>query len=245
MKRLLALMLSTVLVAGSLCGCGDEAEEETREQKQKTTVEEERAEPSEKNQETEQDEKDNDAQKNDAGFLTYEELSDEEHLWVDIDHYMAVNMPASCESYSNGVSTRRYTGFEYYYIAACATEMMPDADLEEAFLTFLNREDSEGFRGILKSISSATYDEIAPEMETVILDSGREAIKFSGIVHKDDYGSLYDCPIYGYGIMCGDVPVITCYLIADPDDFANEEVTEEELVQYVDKMANTPRLEAW
>lgn len=240
MKKVPALIFSIMLVVSSLCGCGGETADAPDDQKQTASSTEEQAEVSEESQETSEE-----AGNSGADFLTYEDLPEEEHLRVNNDYYIAVNLPTACESYGHGVSTRRYTGFEYYYIAACADEMMPGADLEEAFLEFLNDDDVGGFRRTLKSVDKATYDEMTPEMETVTLENGREAIKFSAVVHKDDYGTLYDCPIYGYGTMCGDAPVIVCYMIADPDDFAQEEVTEEEMVHFVDEMANTVRLGEW
>lgn len=240
MKRLFVLALSMMLVAGSLCGCGGSAEDTSEVTKQSSSSAEKQAEMPEKSQETNKE-----SESHDVTFLTYDDLPKEQRIMVNTDCCVTVNMPTAYESHSNSICTKSYTGFEYYYIAACATELKPGADLEEAFLEFWNLDKVGGFHAALRAIDKATYELVTPEMETVTLDNGMEAIRFSAVQPKDDYGTLYECPMYGYGVMCGDVPAIVCYMIADPAGFEGEEATEDELVHFVDEMANTLRLEEW
>lgn len=234
------LVLTTLLVTGSLCGCGDNSEEVSEVTKQSSSSEEKSAAASAQSQS-----EDKETENHDVTFLTYDDLPKEERIMVNNDYCVTVNMPTAYESYSNCISTKSYTGLSYYYIAACATELNPGADLEEAFLEFWNLDEDGGFHSALRAVDKASYELVAPKMETVTLDNGMEAIRFSVVQPKDDYGTLYECPMYGYGVMCGDVPAIVCYMIADPADFEGEEATEEELVHFVDEMANTLRLEEW
>lgn len=237
MKKLSVLLLLSMFTVGSLCGCGSESADTSDAASPDTPSQEIKTDDSAESQDAD------DAESSGAEFLTYDDLPEEETMWVDTDHCMVVNMPTSCESYGSGISTYRYTSFDYYYVVVCGTEAMPDADLEEAFLDLLNRDDSEGYHAVLNMISHAEYDEMTPEMEYVTLDTGANAIRFSGTQHKDDYGTPYDCVVYGYATMCEDIPVIVSYLIEEED--LVDEATQTEMGRFVDEIINTVRLREW
>lgn len=237
MKKLPVLLLLGMFAAGSLCGCGSESSDTSDAAGSDTPSQEVQTDDSAESQ-------DADNEKSIAAeYLTYDDLPDEETMWVDTDHCMVVNMPTACESYGSGISSYRYTSFDYYYVVACGTEAMPDADLEETFLEFLNRETDDGYLSNINMISRGTYEEMIPEMEYVTLDTGAEAIRFNGILHKDEYGTLYDCVIYGYATMCEDIPVIVSYLIEDEELI--DEATRSEMGRFVDEIINTVHLREW
>lgn len=237
MKKIPVLLLLSMFAVSSFCGCGSETTDVSDAAMPDVSSQEVQTDVSAESQVTDDDA---DAVSSGAEYLTYDDLPDEETMWVDTDYCMVVNMPTSCESYGSGLSTYRYTSVDYYYVVACGTEAMPGADLEETFLEFLNRETDDGYLSNINMISRGTYEEMIPEMEYVTLDTGAEAIRFNGILHKDEYGTLYDCVIYGYATMCDDIPVIVSYLIEDEELI--DEATQSEMGRFVDEIINTVHL---
>lgn len=89
---------------------------------------------------------------------------------------------------------------------------------------------------------AADTSSAAPELETVTLDCGREAIRFSGIQPFDDYGTPIDATILGYGMLLDGIPVIVCYAVFNEAAVEADRLTE--LAHYVEEMANTVRIAA-
>lgn len=235
MKKLPVLLLLSMFTLGSLCGCGSESADTSDAASPDTPSQEVQTDDSAESQDTDNE------KSSGAEYLTYDDLTREQRLAVDIDHYIVVSLPIPCEGTGNGFTTHGYISTNYYYVAVCGSEIMPDADLEESFLELLNRDGNHGYHSTLNMASHGDYDEMTPEMEYVTLDTGAEAIRFTGIQHKDDYGTPYDCVVYGYATMCNDIPVIVSYLIEDEDSV--DEATKTELKHFVDEMINTVHLE--
>lgn len=237
MKKLPVLLLLSMFTLGCLYGCGSESADTSDAASADAPSQEVKTDDSAESQDTDV------VESSGAEFLTYDDLPREERMQVDIDHCIIINLPIPCEGTGNGLTTYSYVSTNYYYVAVCGTEIMPDADLEDAFLELLNREGSDGYHATLNMASHGTYDEMTPEMEYVTLDTGAEAIRFTGIQHKDDYGTPYDCVVYGYATMCDGVPVIVSYLIEDEE--LVDEATKAELGRFVDEMINTVHLSEW
>lgn len=144
------------------------------------------------------------------GYLTYDDLDETEtfYLWLDEGELsFQIDYPGGFrfENYGSGLGSE--DSFYFSIVEAHTEQPQYGASLEDAFYTLLNGED--GLHAILRMVKSAAYDEITPEIEFVTLDSGREAIFFSGFQHMDDYyGAIADCPIWGYCTMLDDIPVI-------------------------------------
>lgn len=177
------------------------------------------------------------------GYLTYEDLTRTESLtvWPDDGEYFSYEIDCPDTRFdSSGWGIFSENALEYSIVVSHSERPLINsgASLEEAFEEVLNGESA--YRSTLRSFETATYDEIAAETESVMLDCGKEAIKFSGIIHEDDYGTLSDCPVYGYCVSVGGAPVIVSYVLFDADELGDDTISE--LQKYVDEMVNTIRI---
>lgn len=174
-----------------------------------------------------------------ADHLKYEDLPRTETfvIWSEDDHpCIEIDYPdVRFDTHGNGMGSEN--SLDYSIVTVNAEQRMPDTSLDDAFMTLLNGED--GFHSVLKMVNRSSYADITPEKETVTLACGREAIGFSGIQPSDDYGTLTDCPIFGYCTFCNDIPVIVCCILFNPDNVGNEKLGE--LQHYVEEMINTAR----
>lgn len=186
-----------------------------------------------------------------AAYLTYDDLTQTANSWVRLDEgdiRLQIDHPSGFSfegqaghdvaSTNNGCFTMLMTH---------STVPMPGASLEDAFYALLNGED--GLHSTLRRVNRASYSEVSPETEIVTLDCGKEAILFSGIQQLDDYGTLSDCPIWGYCTMLDDIPVIVCYVIFKPASLEEGVASErkgfipvEDMEHYVTEMVNTVRI---
>ena len=182
-----------------------------------------------------------------AAYLTYDDLTETHNSWVG-DVKLQLDHPSGFafegQAGHDVASTNNYC---FTMLMTHSTEPMPDTSLEDAFYALLNGED--GLHSTLRMVNRATYNELSPETETVTLDCGREAVKFSGIQSIDDYGTLSDCPIWGYCTMLDEVPVIVCYVIFDVESFEEGVASErkgfisiDDMEHYVTEMVNTVRV---
>lgn len=174
-----------------------------------------------------------------SDYLTYEDLPRTESftIWSEENRpSIKIDYPDfRFDSHGNGMGSE--DSFHYSIVTVNGENRLPDSTLDDAFMTLLNGED--GFHAILRMVYHADYSELEPETETITLPCGREAIKFSGTQHVDNYGTLYDSPIYGYCTLCNDIPVIVCCILLHPDEVSNSKALE--LQNYVDEMINTVR----
>lgn len=236
MRKLLALLLSLAMLL-SLCACGGSSGGGTQPAPGGTSDA-----PAAGN-EPEQ------TQPADTGdtYLTYDDLTQTCSSWVG-DVKLQLDHPSGFafegQAGHDVASTNNYC---FTMLMTHSTEPMPDTSLEDAFYALLNGED--GLHSTLRMVNRATYSELSPETETVTLDCGKEAILFSGLQQLDDYGTLSDCPIWGYCTMLDDIPVIVCYVIFDADSLeagvASEQkgfIPTEDMEHYVTEMVNTLRL---
>lgn len=247
MKRFLALLLALIF-ALSLCACGGddepaEASTPVPSSSDAPTADAPTEEPAEETPEAPA-----------SGYLTYDDLEntmsfilwrDEGNLRFQCDYPTGFHF----ESHSNGMGSENSLAFSI--VLAHGEDTMPGASLEEAFLTLLNGDD--GFHSLLRQVNRASYDEVTPdEMEYVTLDCGREAIRFSGIQHVDDYGTLYDSYLHGYFTLIDDIPVIVGYIIFDEEELEADRLAErdryystDEMEHYVVEIINTLRVVEW
>lgn len=194
------------------------------------------------------------AQGNDAGdggsYLSYGDLEYTQRfcLWGDdrVDFLCDYPSGFAFESFGAGMASDSNTAFAI--VVAHGETRMRDTALEDAFLAFLNGDDG-CFHSTLRQVNRATYDEVTPEIEYITLDTGREAIKFSGTQHVDDYGTIYDSVLCGYFTMLDDIPVISCYIIFDEETLEQDRIEErdrylspEEMDHYALEMINTLRI---
>lgn len=137
---------------------------------------------------------------NDAGdsgkYLTYDDLEYTQRfcLWGDdrVDFLCDYPSGFAFDSFGQGMASDSNTAFAI--VVAHGETRMRDTALEEAFLAFLNGDDG-CFHTTLRQVNRATYDEVTPEIEYITLDNGREAIKFSGTQHVDDYAPSTTAPL--------------------------------------------------
>lgn len=191
---------------------------------------------------------------NDAGdggkYLTYDDLESTQRfcLWGDdrVDFLCDYPLGFAFDSFGQGMSSDSNTAFAI--VVAHGETRMRDTALEDAFLAFLNGDEG-GFHTTLRQVNRASYDEVTPEIKHITLDNGREAIKFSGTQHVDDYGTIYDSFLSGYFTMLDDIPVISCYIIFDEEDLEQDRIEErdrycspEEMDHYALEMINTLRI---
>lgn len=186
-----------------------------------------------------------------ATYLSYEDLTMTHNSWVRLDEgdiQLQVDSPSGFafegQAGHDVASTNNYC---FTMLMTHSEILMPDTSLEDAFYALLNGDD--GLHSTLRRVNRATYSEVTPETETVTLDCGREAILFSGIQQLDDYGTLSDCPIWGYCTMLDDIPVIVCYVIFDVESYEEGVASErngfipiEDMEHYVTEMINTVRI---
>lgn len=180
---------------------------------------------------------------NTGDYISYDDLTRTEtlYIWPDDgdDFGYAIDCPdVMFDSYGWGIGSEDSTDYSIVVAHQERPVLNSGMSLEEAFLDLLNGEDA--YHAILRSVVLATYGEVEPEMETVTLDCGKEAIRFSGIQSQYDYGFDEECPIYGYCVFCGDAPVIVSYIILNPDEVDDDTV--DTLKDYVDRMVNTIRI---
>lgn len=229
MRRLKMLVL-TVMLVFSITACG----------KEDTSL---------KNEETGgeivSDKEDSSATENEntGDYISYDDLTRTETLYVWPDDGDSFGYAIDCpdvlfDSYGWGIGSEDSTDYSIVVAHQERPVLNSGMSLEEAFLDVLNGEDA--YHAILRSVFLASYGEVEPEMETVTLDSGQEAIRFSGMQSQYDYGYDEECPIYGYCVFCGNAPVIVSYIVLDPDEV--DEDTVDMLADYVDRMVNTIRI---
>lgn len=231
MKKLLSLLLALSL-ALSLCACGGSAGSTSAPvaSDDAPAADTSSAAPTEEKTEAPA-----------AGYLTYDDLTNTESFWLQTDAgevKLQCDYPSgfSFDTHGTGMGSENDTAFSI--VMAHAEQPMPDASLEDAFCALLNGD----FHSVLRQVYSGSYGEAAPEPETVTLDCGREAIRFSGIQPIDDYGTPIDAPIWGYGMLLDGIPVIVCYVVFKEEAVAEDRLTE--LAHYVEEMANTVRIAA-
>lgn len=185
-----------------------------------------------------------------GSYLTYDDLTETENFWLWLDEgdiQLQIDYPFGFRFDSHGNGMGSESSWYFAIVMAHSEQPMPDTSLEDAFNTLLNGED--GFHSILRMVNKADYDDVTPETEVVTLASGREAIRFSGTQHMDDYGTIADCPIWGYCTLLDDIPVIACYVIFDEEGLESDRLEEsarycapEDMAHYVEEMINTVRI---
>lgn len=231
MKKLLSLFLALILIV-SMCACG------------KNTNSTDNINNDSVQHENNTDKTDKADEKSDtptSDYLTYDDLTETETFWIwpeDGEPYsFAISCPSGFrfDSHGNGIGSEN--SLAYSIVVTHSERPMSNPTLEDAFLTLLNGDD--GYHSILRSIDRATYSEMTPETELVTLPCGKQAIKFTGLQNQDDYGTIADCPTYGYCVLYGDVPVIVSYILFEADEV--DDATRAELQNYVDEMVNTIR----
>lgn len=178
----------------------------------------------------------------DHDYLTYDDLTRTESFYVWTDDAGDFGFEIDCPDVpfdSHGWGIGSEDSVDYAIVVAHPERPVVNggATLEEAFWALLNGESA--YHSILKAVNNATYGEATPETERFSLDCGCEAIAFSGTQPRDDYGTLYDCPVYGYCTFVEGVPVIVSYILFDPANV--DTATETQLAHYVDEMVNTLR----
>lgn len=229
MKKYLSLLLALVFVM-SLCACGGEKTEtpaKDLDSDMGITLEE-------------HDSGNSNTSATAATPLTYDDLPRTKAFWIwpeEGDEFgFRIDYPNTrFDTHGNGMGSE--DSLDYSIVVAHSQNTMAGMTLEDAFMEFLNG--SGGFHSVLKTVNRATYSEMTPDTETVTLPCGRKAIKFSGIQSYDDYGTLADCPIYGYCVMYETVPVIVCHILFKAD--AVDSTTLSTLTSQVDEMVNTIR----
>lgn len=221
MKKFVSLMMAMVF-ALSLCACGDKSDTSTGDTGSATQSK-------------------GDSGKSSTDYLTYDDLPRTESFWVwpdEGDEFgFKIDYPDTrFDTCGNGMVSEN--SLDYSIVVAHAEKPMPGTSLEDAFSELLNGD--SGFHSVLRSINSgATYTDMTPEIETVTLPCGKQAIKFTGTQNQDDYGTVTDCPVYGYCVLFEDVPVIVSYVLFDADKV--DDGTLDEIKGYVDEMVNTIR----
>lgn len=242
MKKLLALLLSLAMLL-ALCACGGDSGSGGGTQPDPapsgTSVGQAKDDPVQ-------------TQPIDAGatHLSYEDLTETENFWLWLDEgdiQLQIDYPFGFRFDGHGNGMGSESSWYFAIVMTHSEQPMPDTSLEDAFYTLLNGED--GFHSILRMVNKADYDDVTPETEVVTLDSGREAIHFSGTQHMDDYGTIADCPIWGYCTLLDDIPVIVCYVIFDEEGLESDRLEEsarycspEDMEHYVTEMINTVRI---
>lgn len=264
-KKFTALFLACLLAASSLTACGSDASsgnagaagnnsgaQDEKADSSKTGQSSEKAQDNDGAQDAGTDASSEEQQTAGGdGYLSYDDLPNEQSffLWLDEgDIHFKCNYPDNFafDGHGNGMGSEN--SFDYSIVMAHSEQPMPDTSLEDAFYALLNGED--GFHSILRMVKKASYDDLTPdETESVTLDCGREALRFSGLQHMDDYGTIADCPIYGYCTMLDDIPVIICYIIFDEENYEEDRLagreryhSPDELDHYIEEMLNTLRV---
>lgn len=178
-----------------------------------------------------------------ATHLSYDDLTRTERMsvWPDDDELFDYEIDCPdfrFESYGWGIGSEH--SLEYAIVVANPERPVLHADtsLADAFEQLLNGPD--GYHSILKSVDRASYADIVPETATLTLDCGREAIHFTATVQQDDYGTLTDCPLYGYCTLLNGMPVIVSYIVLEPDKVDDDTLAL--AAHYVDEMVNTLRI---
>lgn len=264
-KKITALLLACLLAASSLTACGSDASSGNAgaDGSQNGGAQDEKADSSKTGQSSEKAQDDGGAQDADTdasseeqqtaggdGYLSYDDLPNEQSfiLWLDEGNIrFKCNYPDSFafEGSANGMGSENSVAFSL--VMAHSEQLMPDTSLEDALYALLKGDE---FHHTLRRVNRATYDDMTPdETESVTLDCGREALRFSGLQHMDDYGTTADCPIYGYCTMLNDIPVIICYIIFDEEKYEEDRLAEsehyyspDELDHYIQEMLNTLRI---
>ncbi len=232
MKKLLSLLLATAIVlSASACGKSDSTGASSADSGKSAPVE----------KASSSAEKKEEKNSSSTDYITYDDLPRTEKFWVRLDDggEMAIEIDypdIRFDTYGNGMGSEN--SLDYTIIAVNAENSMPDTSLEDAFLTLLNGDG--GFHSVLRGVNRSTYSEMTPETEEITLECGKAAVKFTGIQHRDDYGTVSECPVYGYCTLCDDAPVIVCYLLFNEE--AVDDATRAELAGYVDEMINTVRI---
>lgn len=241
MKKLLALLLALAMTL-SLCACGGDSSGGGTQPVPAGTSD---------GQTEENDPEQTQPADTGAAYLTYDDLAQTSNSWVRLDEgdvKLQIDHPSGFafegQAGHDVASTNNYC---FSMLMTHAEEPMPGASLEDAFYALLNGEN--GLHSTLRMINRASYSEVSPETEIVTLDCGKEAILFSGIQQLDDYGTLSDCPIWGYCTMLDEVPVIVCYVIFDVESYEEGVASErngfiptEDMEHYVTEMINTVRI---
>lgn len=178
-----------------------------------------------------------------ATHLAYDDLTRTERMsvWPDDDelfHYEIDCPDFRFETYGWGIGSEH--SLEYAIVAANPKRPVLHADtsLADAFEQLLNG--TGGYHSVLKSVDRASYADIVPETTALTLDCGREAIRFTATVQQDDYGTLTDCPLYGYCTLLNGMPVIVSYIVLEPDKVDDDTLAL--AAHYVDEMVNTLRI---
>lgn len=240
MKNILVLVLSLAMIL-SLCACGGSS----------GTANSNPASSESSNTQQKNDDPMQEVPVDSTGHLTYEDLSETENFWLWLDEggtiQLQIDYPSGFlfDSHGNGMGSDTTRAFSIVMVHS--EKPMPDTSLEDAFYALLNGEG--GFHSILRMVNKATYDEVTPETELVTLDCGKEAIRFSGTQHMDDYGTIADCPIWGYCTLLDNIPVIVCYVVFDEVNLAEGLAagqkayhSTDEMAHYAEEMINTVRL---
>lgn len=231
MKKLISLLLVLSLVF-SLCACGGSGSASTSTSKS--------ADDSVSNAALSTDVDENENTASAGTYLTYEDLPRTEKFFVRPEDSDAIILEMDYPNIrfkTASIGMGSENSLDYAIVVAHSERPMPDTSLEDAFYALLNGE--RGYHTVLKSVNRATYSDLEPEMETLTLDCGKEAIKFTGIQHLDDYGTLSDCPVLGYATLIGDTPVITGYILYEEENVDADTIAE--LEHYALEMINTVR----
>ena len=220
MKKILALILTAVLMTSALCGCGNNATPKNN--PDDTGSNSDNVTPG-------QDEK---PDSSDSTYKTYSDLPDAKQIGA---YPLFVNIPSwRTEDWGYGFVSAEANG--YAIVVATDSETHPDESIDDTFPVIYN----DNLKGILMQFYHAKYDDFTPEItERVTLASGVEALKFEGRHPVNDYGTENTFPVYGYAFSYNDYPIVVLSIVVDESNTDDAKCAE--MNNYVDEIVQTIR----
>ncbi len=217
MKKISVFVLAVLVLAMSLCGCGNDSASVTN--AGKTTARTDKGSVASTK---------NDKSDTPVGLpKTFEIAATDPHYIISTPDWHA-------EGYGCGFALNEKGSKDYAIVVACGYEAS-DASLNDAFTTLYN----DAFSGILMQNYRAKYAQFGLDLKEVKLANGSTALHFDGIQSADDYGTELNCPIYGYGFTYNGVPFIVACIVMK--ESAVDDAKLAEMKGYVDDMASTVR----
>lgn len=212
MKKLSALILTVLVLAAALCGCGGSSDAPDTTGTTPAPA---------------ADKTDGKAAVDTALPATYEIAATDPHYIISTPDWKA-------EGYGCGFALNEKGNKEYAIVVACGSST-DESPLADAFATLYN----DTFNGILMQNYRAKYEQFTPATTATTLKDGSPALLFEDVQPADDYGTKMSCPVYGYGFSHDGVPFIVAYIVVNKS--AADSAKRAEMKGYVDDMINTVR----
>ena len=211
MKKVLAIIIAALMLASTLCSCGDGNSADPTSTAASTA----------------------DAQDKKSETTPYPDLTRKLEVAATEPRYL-VSAPDGWKFERHGIGLSLYDkDYKKYSIVVASASALDDSPLEQAFTNLYNHN----FNYLLDDNYQAEYADFALETTEVKLNDGTPALRFEGNQSADEYGTKLSFPVYGYGFICDGMPFIIASVVMDESEA--DSAKQAEMKGYVDEMINT------